>query len=1035
MDRIFWDRTIEALEIVFKDLKQTQRVRDWKVKQKPYSFKIETLNFEELAGMSVSPEYIWDASKSDYVFAKRINIPSAEFGIETTGSNVQLHIKMISSAEIYLNGKSVARDRFWFDAYIQLTNYLRPRDTFDVAIKAQRENDFCGYGFTDAEIIIDKVDSVITKIETFLYELKLIKKILEIVRADKKKEYGYLLTRALTVIDLEAIRKKDVLKVINSIQKAKEILRKMSPEIKKYKVCLVGHSHIDMNWLWYWENTLEIAHRTFNTVDKLMSEFKDFKFSQSQAYLYQAVENNFPSLFRCIKKRIKEDKWDVTASMWVESDLNMASGEAIVRQILYAKRYVKEKFGVTPRVCWSLDIFGHPWTLPQILKKSRLDYYHFTRCGKGKHIFWWQGPDGSRVLAFNHPGSYNGIITPEKLIPAVLRGIEEKSNVYLFTYGVGDHGGGPTRRELKRAQELRKDFLFPTLKFSTVQECFEEMLRENKNYPVIKDELNFIYEGCYTTHADIKYMNRYLENTIPVSEMFSSIAEVYGLKYDRADFETCWQKACFNQFHDILDGSAIHPTYEYSKRVYDEARIISSEKLYKSLEFISSLIAGNKGALKIVIYNPLAWKRTGIVEVDIDDKILSHNPCLWDSKGNSVSYQKVGTQICFLAKDVPGLGYKVYYLRKAQVKSKGNKVLKVKTTKDNGQISEYLLENEFVLLKVNSSNGCIHSIFNKNIKKEFVLDSLKPANMFQVLYEKPHIMSSWDIGQIERVENLISGAKVEVCEEGPVFASVKLTISFNKSRINQEIRLYSGLSQIYFITEVDWHERGTPDLSAPMLKVAFPVNITTDKVTCEIPFGFIERSVNGREIPALKWVDISEKNCGVSLLNDSKYGHDIQGNVIRLTLLRSAYEPDLDPDEGLHRMVYALYPHAGGWKRAKTVRHGYELNMPLISVLKNPRNNAPKLPDIISFVEIQPSNLILTCLKKAEEDDSLVMRIYESEGKQTNSEISLNIPVQYIVETDLMEKPLTGKRFGINGKTLNIRFKKHEIKTFKIIKK
>ncbi|MBI3990838.1 MAG: alpha-mannosidase, partial [Candidatus Omnitrophica bacterium] len=666
----------------------------------------------------------------------------------------------------------------------------------------------------------------------------------------------------------------------------------------------------------------------------------------------------------------------------------------------------------------------------------------------GKSVFRWEGVDGSRVLAFNEAvTSYNGIIAPENLIPAISKAIEDGNKEYLFSHGIGDHGGGPARRDLRHAEVLRKDLLFPELRFSSPEEFFKYTLRSRKNHPVIKDELNFVFDGCYTTHADIKYMNRRLENDIPVSESFSAIAGVYGFKYNKDAFEKSWRGACFNQFHDILDGSAIHPAYEYSKSVYEEAKSISSVELNKSVDFLSSLVKYESACLSIIVFNPLAWQRQGAVEVEIDNETLFGYPNLYDNKGKSVPYQKTGSKVCFFAKGVPGMGYSVYYLKKEapalpETGKKGENNspdLTVKEISDAGKIREYLLENEFLRVKVNPENGCIHGIFNKKIRKEFILERSvfeghKLANMFQVLHEKPHVMSSWIIGEIERVENLIKGAKVEIGEKGPVFVSVKVTIPFGNSKIAQEIRLYGGSPQIYFITEVDWHEIGGKDTGVPMLKVAFPMDIITDKVTCEIPFGYIERPANGREIPALKWVDISEKNCGVSLLNDSKYGYDVQGNSIRLTLLRNSYDPDHNPDEGLHKIVYALYPHSGGWRNAKITKCGYELNVPFIAASKEHAapSAAGDLPVVKSFIEVQPSNLVLTAFKKAEEDETVIIRIYEAEGKPANGKINIGIPSKHAVETDLMEKPIGKKKLLIKNNKLKIRFKPYEIKTFKI---
>ncbi len=268
--------------------------------------------------------------------------------------------------------------------------------------------------------------------------------------------------------------------------------------IKEYTVHLVGHAHIDMNWLWLWPETVEVCKNTFSTMLELMEEYPQFRFSQSQASAYLPIEEQFPDLFRKIQERVKSGQWEITGGTWTEGDLNMASGEAIVRQILYAKRYFLEKFGVEPKICWEPDTFGHAWTIPQILAKSGIKYYYFMRCGKNEPVFWWESPDGSRVLAFNR-GSYNGSID-ESIKDAVID-LAQRYDVKdaMFVYGVGDHGGGPTRKDIEKALELGKRKDFPNVKFDTAVGFFDTILAQKKDFPVIRDELNFVFTGCYTS--------------------------------------------------------------------------------------------------------------------------------------------------------------------------------------------------------------------------------------------------------------------------------------------------------------------------------------------------------------------------------------------------------------------------------------------------------------------------------------------------------------------------------------------------------
>ena len=442
------------------------------------------------------------------------------------------------------------------------------------------------------------------------------------------------------------------------ITEKESLLRQFSVYLKKYCSHLIGHAHIDMNWLWDWENTLDTARRTFSQVEKFMDQYPEFCFSQSQAALYKAMEDNCPQVFESMKKMIKDSRWDVTASTWVEGDLNVASGEALIRQSLYAKHYIREKFGVESQVGWCPDTFGHPATYPQILKKCGIDYYYFCRCGKDVPVFYWEGIDGSRVLAFNDPTGYNGVVGAH-LISRFDRSIgnhREKGasaggfvdalgechiKKDLFSYGVGDHGGGPTVRDLEKALVLKEKEAFSQIKFSTTHRFFDEVQKEMKNIPVIKGELNYIYEGCYTTHADIKKYNRQCENQLVVAEVFASIVSVFGFDYPLDKIRQAWQDTCFNQFHDILDGSGINLGYDYSQQLAEQAISTASQTIDEATGYISSLISlpqKKKEAIAIVIFNPLSWIREDILEIDLSELNMDFAG-VEDTDGNKITSQ------------------------------------------------------------------------------------------------------------------------------------------------------------------------------------------------------------------------------------------------------------------------------------------------------------------------------------------------------------------------------------------------------------
>jgi len=378
------------------------------------------------------------------------------------------------------------------------------------------------------------------------------------------------------------------------------MLKPMEARAKKKTVHLIGHAHIDMDWFWSIEETHDLVRRDFGTMTQIMEEIPDFTFSQSQCATYEMAEKLYPEIFEKMKKFIKSGNWDITASTWVEGDMNMSSGEAITRHLLYSKRYHKEKFGIEPKIIWCPDTFGHSGNVPQIARKAGIDYYFFMRCGRqrqalgdnmdlfakygsNKPVFWWEGIDGSRVMAYNM--MYNSDMNTSSVLN-ITSMLEDKYGLdnSMYVYGTGDHGGGPTRRDIKRAKQIDSFPTAPKVKFSTTHAFFDSVVKENvPSITVEKGELNFVFDGCYTTHADIKKYNRKGENLLVSTEILATIGSLYGSEYDKSELEKCWKAILFNQFHDIFDGSGVKATYAYSSKI--------AEKALNSLKSISEKIS------------------------------------------------------------------------------------------------------------------------------------------------------------------------------------------------------------------------------------------------------------------------------------------------------------------------------------------------------------------------------------------------------------------------------------------------------------
>lgn len=989
-------------------------IRDWKF-QPSDVVGAEMPVFDDSGWRTASPEFEWGRERVAWL-RKAITIPEKVGGVPVAGSKVVLRLGIDDDGECYVNGE--LRQKFhWGDCNVVLSESAKPGDRYVIAVKGLNSGGpgrllFANLEFSALGPLKSAAGRIVGDLETG-------RRLVEAEKdPTKKAEFGRCVSEAAKALDLAALSRADAQSFTASFPEVRRRLEPLSRYLKQYSLHLVGHAHIDMNWLWLWPETVDVCKNTFSTMLKLMDEHPELRFSQSQASTYLAIEEADPALFARIQQRVKSGQWEITGGTWVEGDMNMASGESIVRQILYANRYFKEKFDVEPVICWEPDTFGHAWTIPQILAKSGIKYYYFCRCPKDERVFWWESPDGSRVLAYNM-GFYNESVNDRHMDWALELQKRYGVNDAMVVYGVGDHGGGPTRQDIAKALELQKRDVYPNVKFSTTTEYYGRLLAQKDDFPVIRDELNTIFEGCYTSHSDIKKMNRVSENLLPTAEMFSVIAGQYGYVYPQKGFVKAWRNTCFNQFHDIFDGTAIHGSYAYSRGLFNEATGIGNDALRRSLGVIVAQAdtrppSGNDAALPVVVFNPLSWQRTDVVRMDVPETLKGGEIRVIDAKGDEMPSRVIEGKLFFTAKDVPSVGYKVFHLSKAPVFSTVGSLTGI--------------ENEFLRVEVDPQSGTVTSIYDKQSHREVLAPGQK-GDLLQLLFERPRGMSAWNIGDIEKTLDLDSGASVQVISQAPV-GMLRVQHKYNKSRFTQDIMLYPGVPRVDFRLTADWYEQGTRDTSGPMLKVAFPVNVAEGKASFEIPFGSIERPANGREVPAQKWIDVSGNDYGVSLLNDCKYGHDVNGSTMRLTLLRCSDNPDPKPDQGRHEMTYSLYPHSKDWREADTVRRAYELNNPLIPVIAD--RHSGTLPQRYSFLKVEPSNIVVTALKKAEDSDDWILRFYECEGSDGTATIEFGMPVKSASHTDLIERPMRQPGIPVYGGRIKVPFGKWEIKTLLI---
>jgi alpha-mannosidase len=791
---------------------------------------------------------------------------------------------------------------------------------------------------------------------------------------------------------------------------------------------LVGHAHIDLSWLWRWEETVhDIATNTFLGTLAQMDRSPGLTFAQSQAAVYEVMEKRYPAIFERIRAKVREGTWVPVGGMWAEPDLNMPDGESFARQLLYGKRYFLDKFGVDVTVGWNPDGFGHNFQLPQILSKAGIKYYVFERCApENMPVFVWEGLDGSRLLAYVPPGWYladlkNGV---RDLLFEASRVTPLKD--FMLLYGEGDHGGGPRTSDLEAIKRFKDDKTQPRLVFVKPEQYFHLLERSGIDFPVVKKELNFTFPACYTTQSGAKKANRRLENLLLDAERFSAEAVRSGARayYPERDIDEAWKTVLRNQFHDILDGSSIGPVYEESGRFCEEAEERAQRALDFSLESLSNQVDTRGDGLPLVVYNSLGWERTDPVEAEVTWPGPEKAVRLVDSSGKEIPYQVLeenpvrgGTmlRLVFMAEKVPSLGYREYRVLGAETAPVFETGLVVNSS---------TLENDLFRVVLDPRTGWMRSLLDKKSGREFLAGE---ANVLQAIVDEPANMSAWELGLKDTSWNIGSeGAAVEVLESGPVRAALRVKSAFRNSRFIQDIRVYAGLPRVDCRLRLDWQERNI------MIKAAFPAAARNSSAVFEIPYGAIPRPADGAEVPALKWIDLSDQagTHGLGLLNDSKYGFDVKGNVLRISIVHGATEPDPEADRGEQELLYSLYPHAGGWKEAGTFRRGYEVNSPLLA--RTAMVHPGPWPAERSFLRVEPANVILSAVKKETGyfNRASIIRLHEVFGQETAVSVEFTDPVE-AMETDLIERPLT--KVETDGTMLRFRIRPFEIKTFRIM--
>ena len=782
---------------------------------------------------------------------------------------------------------------------------------------------------------------------------------------------------------------------------------------------MVGQSHIDIAWLWPARETVRKTSRTFSTVNALMDEYPEYQYAQSQPQLFAYLKENDPVLFEKVKARIQEGRWELVGGMWVEPDLNIPSGESLMRQMLYGQSFYLEEFGRTSTVEWLPDTFGYCASLPQILKHGGIHYFMTTKLGWNDtnkfpyDLFHWVGIDGTSMLSYlNHGVNEN---TLPKDVHDHWQSFREKDkhNEQMLLYGHGDGGGGVTREMLEYIRRSELMVGEPASQFSHAADFFAGIEQNQPQLPEWRGDLYLeLHRGTFTTHGRNKRHNRKAEILFREAELWQTMAAPYTKAEQQLEIteqlHKGWKLILLNQFHDIIPGSSITEAYETSEKEYKEIFNLGTVALVSGLHSLSQQSVTTTGEGKpYIVFNSLGWSRDAHVELFITDEELDGAiPSVCDEAGKTLLMDIVpnknvgGLIVSVQVPGVPAFGYTTIWLQCKESKAATKPQLFVEDTfKDRWETEYYAI--------VFNERGEIVSLLDKEAGRELVRLGER-ANRFQFFHDRPTLWDAWDLDS--RYESQPAG-EAELMEKGFVYSgAVKDVLRFrwklSHSVITQELILYHHDRRIDFKTHVYWNE------AHKLLKVGFPIDIVTDKATFEIPFGAIERPTHRNtsweqaqyEVCGHRFADVSERGYGVSLLNDCKYGYDIQGSNLRLSLLRAPKWPDVTADLGEHNFTYSLYPHLGDWRDAHTLRKAAELNLDSSVVAAEPA--AGQLPSTGSLIEFTGQHVVLETVKPSEDGRGIILRFYESSGGRETVNLRWLQPFTEIFKSNALEEEL-----------------------------
>lgn len=782
-----------------------------------------------------------------------------------------------------------------------------------------------------------------------------------------------------------------------------------------------GHAHIDTAWCWPLRETIRKCARTFSTALAYMELYPDYRFSCSQPVQYLWMKKWYPSIFEGIRAAVQRGQWEPIGSMWVEPDCNVPSGESFIRQLIHGKGFFLRELGVETTDLWLPDVFGYSAALPQILRKAGVDRFLTQKISWNDtnrfphHTFWWEGLDGTRIFSHFPPvDTYNAFMTAKELTRAERQFAQKDISAdSLIPFGQGDGGGGPTIEMIERIRRWKNFEGMPRVDFGTVRGFFDTIDPVKKDAPVWVGELYLeLHRGTYTSQAHNKLMNRRSELLLRDAEFFEAICAVFFPGEELLDtdpwpertvwdvdacapekensptaraLDRAWKLVLLNQFHDILPGSSIGRVYQDSRRDYQVITAIGQAVVAAAL---AKLVKGNSGC---TAFNTLAHPRREVID--------------WQGKPALAEVPAGGCAAVAISPALPADWQSV----------------RVEKSDDG-----WTLANGIITLHVTAC-GEIASLRDLRTGRELLQG---PANELHLLRDYPNRWSAWDIEGSAMEDFTVVGrenARGELLEASPLRAVLAFERPFGQSLVRQKIILRAGSSRIDFVTTTDWQERDR------VLKVSFPLALRAESARCETQFGQVSRPLHRNtswdaarfEIPVQRWIDLSEGNCGVALLNNGTFGCDALGGRVRLTLLKAGSAPDPEADRGLHERTFSLFPHLGDHLRGEVSEEALALNVPLLLTPGQPREGKYG-----SWISLSQTGVYLESLKVAEDRRGLVVRCVEWSGRQVETAVKTVLPLKNLREVDLLERPLSEKN-PASADLFHLTLRPFDIRTFR----